>query len=60
VERDYPRVFPRPDILTLRTTNLGELYVYRPPPPYNTGTCMQSNPGRLSVSSAEDVWLVAS
>ena len=58
MERESPRVFPRPDVLILRTTNLGELYVYWPP--RITGTRMQSNPGRLSVSSAEDVWSVAS
>jgi len=31
VERDKPRVFPRPDILTIRTTDSGSVYFKRPP-----------------------------
>ena len=32
MERDKPRVFPRPDILIIRTAKLGGPYFYRPPP----------------------------
>jgi hypothetical protein len=59
VERDKPRVFPRPDILTIRTAKLGGPYFYRPPP-HDTGVYLQSDPGRLTVSSSKDVFSVAS
>jgi len=32
MERDQPRVFPRPDILIIRTAKLGGPYFYRSPP----------------------------